>query len=101
MKYLAALICCIVLVVSVYIFYDRHLSSDANVGSYHRMKAKGLSIGMSKREMLGIMGSPDTLYFSDGKEVIFYTTHDRSNMYIIVVFDSTKRILELHGIERE
>ncbi len=97
-KYLIVLFLCLIFSAFVCICYDRYLSHDARVGRWHIAKSKGLIKCISKKNMLSIMGAPDTQFYKDNNEVLFYYTNDNSNPNIIVVIDPSMRILELHGI---
>jgi hypothetical protein len=86
------LIFTIILIIAIfYVNYDAHFSKRAIKGKKVIENSKKIVIGMTEKELLNIMGQPDTI-IKDTISIYYYDLNDDSYGSGTVYIDSTMRV---------
>ena len=76
--------------------YDAKYSPRAREGIKNVANLQAVNIGMSKKDVISIMGQPREIINTNNKESYTYISNDESYPYINFVFDENEKIIEIN-----
>lgn len=76
--------------------YDAKYSPKAREGIKNVSNLQAVNIGMSKKDVISIMGQPYKIINANNKESYEYISNDESYPYINFVFDENEKIIEIN-----
>lgn len=94
----------LILALIVYLNYETYYSRAGRRGKINLENIVKIKEGMKDREVLLIMGNPDTIISSFDNEYFpfsqyLYKTNDQSNAHVRVIFDSTMTVIKTYSPE--
>ena len=85
----------VIVAIIIALNYHSHFSKAAIKGKENITFSKSIRIGMTKDEVLSIMGKPDTTK-KDDYPIFSYGVNDDSYGYVQILFDSAMRVSEIY-----
>ncbi len=80
----------------VWLIYQRYYSSDAKVGFENRRNAKAIRIGMTRAEVVNLMGDPKSVYLDENNSSdCYYPSDNIDNLDIEIKLDSLGNVINV------
>jgi hypothetical protein len=101
MKYFKWVGSAILMLITAFIFYnifEQNFSKCALEGKKNKLNSRKIKVGMSKDDIINIMGKPAKSLSESGSAILLYPTYDDSHPYIEIGIDSERKVSYFSGM---